>query len=70
LAYAGSENVSVYLEVADGSDLHVDRSALARLIKRSQSSQLQSNSSIVADDSQRFRLYHEIFILAFMNEYG
>jgi hypothetical protein len=37
LACAASENFSVYLEMADGSDLHVDGSSFARLFKRSQS---------------------------------
>jgi len=50
LEYAGSENVSVYLEMADGSDLHVDGSPFARLFMRSQSSQLESTPWIATDD--------------------
>jgi len=50
LVCAGSENVSVYLEMADGSDLHVDGSPFARLFMRSQSTQPQSKVWIATDD--------------------
>jgi hypothetical protein len=53
LACAGSENVSVYLEMADGSDLYVDRSPFAQLF---QPSQLESTPWIATDDSQRSAL--------------
>jgi len=69
LVCAGSENVSVYLELADGSDLHVDGSSYARLFMRSQSSQLDSKPWIATDDLQRGLLYHELSNLAFMNDY-
>jgi hypothetical protein len=64
-----SENVSVYLEMADGSDLHVDGSPFAQLIQPSQSSQLDSKPWIATDDSQRGLPYHELSNLAFMNGY-
>jgi hypothetical protein len=69
LACAGSENVSVYLEMADGGDLHVDGSPFSRLFKPSQSFQLESTPWIATDDSQRGMQYHELSNLAFMNDY-
>jgi hypothetical protein len=68
LVCAGSENVSVYLELADGSDLHVDGSPFSRLFQRSQSSQLESTPWIATDDSQRSVDYHGILFFAFMND--
>jgi hypothetical protein len=63
-----TENVSVYLEMADGGDLHVDGSPFSRLFQRSQSSQLESKSWISTDDSQRGLHYHELSMRAFMND--
>jgi hypothetical protein len=68
LVCAGSENVSIYLEVADGSDTHVDGSPLAQLFMRSQSSPRESKPWIATDDSQRGRNYHEISNRAFTND--
>jgi hypothetical protein len=54
--------------MADGSDLHVDGSPLARLFQPSQSSQLDSKPWIATDDSQRGLHYHEIILIAFIND--
>jgi hypothetical protein len=68
LACAASENFSVYLEMADGSDLHVDGSPFSQLFMRSQSSQLESKPWIATDDPQRGLTYHELSMRAFMND--